>query len=448
MQTTLNTLKLAKNYQKYPEYKDSGVEWFGKVPMHWSMGPLRSVLTERKEKNKDLVTDNILSVMKDVGVIRYADKGDVGNKSSDRPENYKIVYPGDVVVNSMNLVIGSVGQSKELGVTSSVYLIYRAKHDQVLTDYYHYLFRSKSWQKTLGRLGKGIMELRESISADLLKVEPVPIPTKEEQSRVVEFLDSKTKMVDEIIAKKKRQVELLKEKRTAVINQAVTKGLNENVELVDSGIEWIGKIPKGWEVKKVKHLIDSIESGVWGDNSAENNYDIKCLRVADFDYDNLSFSNVGTVRNNQDLSPEKILKRGDVLIEKSGGGEKTPVGRAILFDSDDRMVCANFIDIVRVRGEEVCPGFLVAYLYFLYASRVNVKYIKQNTGIQNINAKQYFQEIISLPNIKEQGQIVSFIDMKISQYKEAHTKLKLSIELLKELKSSLISNVVTGKIKV
>ena len=222
----MKTLKLKKKYETYPEYKDSGVEWFGNIPKGWKVGPVRSVLKERVEKNTKLVSDNILSVMKDVGVIRYADKGDIGNKSSDRPEHYKIVHAGDIVVNSMNLVIGSVGQSRELGVTSSVYIIYYPKNQEISSDYYHYLFRDKSWQKTLGRrLGKGIMELRESIKPYDLRLELVPIPSLSEQNKIVGYLDEKTSLIDQTISKKQKLIELLREKRTAVINRAVTKGL-------------------------------------------------------------------------------------------------------------------------------------------------------------------------------------------------------------------------------
>lgn len=210
----------------------------------------------------------------------------------------------------------------------------------------------------------------------------------------------------------------------------------------------VNKTKEKWKSEKIKHLVKSIESGIWGDEPAENENDIKCLRVADFDYENLSFSEVKTIRNNPDLSKKKILQQGDILVEKSGGGEKTPVGRAILFDSNEKMVCANFIDIVRVNKEKVVPEFLTFYLSVLYSGRINTKYIKQNTGIQNMDIKSYFNEMIPFPEIKVQKEIVESIHKKMKNFDSALIELERSIELLQEFKSSLISNVVTGKIKI
>lgn len=427
----MQTLKLTKKYETYPEYKDSGVEWLNNLPTTWKSVPLRSVLYERREKNKDLVTDNILSVMKDIGVIRYEDKGDVGNKSSDNPSNYKIVYPNDIVVNSMNLKIGSVGISKELGVTSSIYIIYRKSGENVLPHFYNYVFMSKAFQKYVGRLGKGIMEIREAIKPIDLKSEVMPLPPVLEQEKIINYLDEKTALIDQIIEKKEKQIELLKEKRSVTISKHIVENTGAD-----------------WDVKKIKHLVKSIESGIWGDNPLSNEDDIKCLRIADFDYDNFSYSVVETIRNNPKLQERKLLKKGDILMEKSGGGEKTPVGRAILFSSNERMVCANFIDKIRVDKEKILPEFLVLYLSVLYACRVNTKYIKQNTGIQNMDIKEYFGESISYPDIKTQISLTEFVNAKVMACNKAISDVEKTIEILKEFKTSLISNVVTGKIKV
>jgi len=162
----------------------------------------------------------------------------------------------------------------------------------------------------------------------------------------------------------------------------------------------------------------------------------------------LSFSNVETIRNNERLSKRKILQYGDILVEKSGGGEKTPVGRAILFNSNERMVCANFVDVVRVDRNKILPDFLVFYLSILYSERINTKYIKQNTGIQNMDIKAYFGEIVSYPDLKVQKEIVDDIQKKMALFDQSIKKVEETIEFLKEFKASLISNTVTGKIKV
>lgn len=440
----MQTLKLTKKYEKYPEYKDSGVEWFGKVPKDWQVGPLRSVLVERVEKNKKLVTDNILSVMKDVGVIRYADKGDVGNKSSDRPENYKIVHAGDIVLNSMNLVIGSVGQSKELGVTSSVYIIYHPRNKEIFADYYHYLFRNKSWQKTLGRLGKGIMELRESINSDLLKIEPVPIPPFNQQKTIVDFLDEKTFSIDQIIEKKQKLIDFLHEKRTSLINKAVMRGLDHDVELVESGVNNFGKIPKSWSIQKMKFLArkplqyGANEAGLNDDNSQP-----RFIRITDID-------EAGNLRQDifKSLDPELakpyLLEEGDVLFARTGG----TVGKSFRYKKEWGPCCyAGYLIRMSVNQKKINSEYLEyitkADYYWKWIDSIFIR-----STIQNVSAEKYKEFLIALPPIKEQEKILNVLNKEIPLFDEAIKKVEKTIDYLKEFKSSLISSVVTGKIKV
>jgi len=262
------------------------------------------------------------------------------------------------------------------------------------------------------------------------------------------FLDEKTATINDIIKKKKKQIKLLKEKRAAVINHAVTKGFDPRVKLVGSDIEWLGDTPIDWRCTKIKMLIKTTQSGVWGDEPKNNDKDIKCLRVADFDYEYLTTEKPETIRNNPKISSTKVLQKGDILFEKSGGGEKTPVGRAVLYTGEGDVTCANFIDIVRVDNEQIIPDYLVFFLAALYDGRLNTKYIKQNTGIQNIKVNSYFEEQIPLPTIYEQKEIVIKLKKYLKQDRLIESKLKKSIQLLQELRSSLISHAVTGKIKI
>ena len=137
----------------------------------------------------------------------------------------------------------------------------------------------------------------------------------------------------------------------------LTKKYETYPEYKDSGVEWLGKVPKDWEISKARKFISQIEPGIWGDDPKQDSNDIKCLRVADFDFDKLAYKDVETIRNYPNIPSKKILKKNDILIEKSGGGEKQPVGRAIIFNSDEIMTCANFIDIVRVK-KKFCLDFL------------------------------------------------------------------------------------------
>ncbi|MDZ7804947.1 MAG: hypothetical protein U5K34_13305 [Thiohalophilus sp.] len=180
-------------YQFYSDMKDSGVEWLGNIPSGWDSMPIAALLEERTEKNTGEKTDTVLSVMRDIGVILYDDKGDVGNKKSEDIERYKIVRPGDLVVNSMNVIIGSVGVSKYYGALSPVYYVLKPrKHAAIHKDFVGYAFRIKTFQRWLKRLGYGILDHRMRIPMDNLKREYLPVPPYDVQKRSHDFLDHET----------------------------------------------------------------------------------------------------------------------------------------------------------------------------------------------------------------------------------------------------------------
>ena len=163
------TIEKPTTLQRYPAYKDSGVEWLGEIPEHWETLPIRAIFEERNEKNDGPKTDFILSVTKDRGVIPYDEKGAIGNNKSEDIERYKVVYEGDFVINKMNVVIGSLGMSKYFGAFSQVYLVYKPKSAKINIKYYSYIFSNPSFYKSLIRYCTGIMELRESLNKDDFK---------------------------------------------------------------------------------------------------------------------------------------------------------------------------------------------------------------------------------------------------------------------------------------
>lgn len=438
-------IKLNNGFAPYPEYKDSGIEWIGKIPKEWKFDILQHHFS--KVKRTGFQNEELLSVYRDRGVIVKSSRSDNHNKASEDLSTYQLVEKGDLAINKMKAWQGSVAISNHKGIVSPAYYVCKPISNNY-SQFFHYLLRSDIYIKQYEKNSGGVRNDQWDLNYERFRKIEAILPPLETQKKIAEYLDEKTELIDRIIEWKKRLIELLREKRTAIINQAVTKGLDPNVELVDSGIEWIGKIPKGWEVKKLKHFVKTTTSGVWGENQLNNVDDVRCLRIADFNYDNLSYSEADTVRNIAGLKKEKILKKGDILVEKSGGGEKTPVGRAILFHSTEKMVCANFIDIVRVDASEMIPEYFAILLSALYAKRVNVKYIKQNTGIQNLDLKAYFSEYIGFPGLDIQHKIVEYSHLKIMQSFELQSKVEKSIKTLKEFKSSLISNVVTGKVRV
>lgn len=216
---------VTKGLETTVEMKDSGIEWIGQIPKHWKTKRLKQIFDERVEKNRlpngDPVTENILSVMKDVGVINHRDKGLVGNKMSEDITGYKLVHIDDIVVNKMNVMIGSVGISKEFGALSVIYIILKAKSSH-LPKFYDYLFRIKRFQKHLRTISTGILEIREAVNTILFMGQEFPIPPKPEQISIANYLDEKTSNIDQIVKKINENILALQEFRKTLINDVVT----------------------------------------------------------------------------------------------------------------------------------------------------------------------------------------------------------------------------------
>ena len=210
------------NLKPYPKYKDSGVAWLGAVPEHWEVQRLGSLLQERRETNEDLRVTEVLSVFRERGVIPYAEKGNIGNKKSDDISRYKVVRPNDIVVNSMNVIIGSVGLSNFTGCISPVYYILTRREVRDHPKYLNAYFQTKPFQRSLIRLGNGILAHRMQIPMELLKCEPFPRPPSEEQTAIVEYLDTQTAKLDAAISAAQREIALIREFRTRLIADVVT----------------------------------------------------------------------------------------------------------------------------------------------------------------------------------------------------------------------------------
>ncbi|MDZ4164222.1 MAG: restriction endonuclease subunit S, partial [Smithellaceae bacterium] len=209
----------------YPEMKDSGVPWLGEVPEHWEVRRLGALVRERGETNDDNNVTDVLSVMRERGVIPYAEKGNVGNKKSDDITRYKIVRPNDIVVNCMNVIIGSVGLSKYTGCLSPVYYVLTRRAEIDDSRYLNAYFQTKPFQLSLVRIGNGILAHRMRIPMELLKCEPFPRPPAAEQAAIVRFLDYMDRRIGKYIRAKQKLIKLLEEQKQAIIHRAVTRGL-------------------------------------------------------------------------------------------------------------------------------------------------------------------------------------------------------------------------------
>ena len=221
----------------YPAYRDSGWEWLGEVPEHWEVIPLGRALTQRKERNDPIKTTDILSLSLETGVIPYAEKRAGGNKAKEDISGYMLAYPGDIVVNSMNVVVGSVGLSKYFGAVSPVYYMLRPRRENDIVEYFEAVFQDVGFQRSLFGLGNGIMFIESRSSGKLntirlripmtrLKRVFLPYPATCEQAGVVKYLNEATAETDIVRARVNREIDLLREYRTRLIADVVTGKLD------------------------------------------------------------------------------------------------------------------------------------------------------------------------------------------------------------------------------
>ena len=212
----------------------------------------------------------------------------------------------------------------------------------------------------------------------------------------------------------------------------------------DSGIDWIGEIPEHWEIRKLKHLLEKTNSGIWGNNAKNNLDDIVCFRTADFNYSKGCLKENNLTKRNilpKDLY-NRLLKKGDILIEKSGGGDLYPVGRAVRNQTDLRAVCSNFLQFIRIK-ETTNANYIYYYLTASYSKGITTLFFNQTTGIQNLKIGEYLKQYIPLPPLSEQIKIAEYLDRVTGKIDTAIDNSQRMIDLLTERKQIIIQHAVT-----
>ncbi|HEF3536808.1 TPA: restriction endonuclease subunit S [Campylobacter upsaliensis] len=423
-------------------YKPSGIKWLGEIPQSWEIKPLQAIFNQRNEQNNNLEFQTILSLVKDVGVIPYEEKGNVGNKAKDDLQGYKIARVNDLVLNKMNAVIGSLGVSKYDGLVSPIYLVLYIENPNYLIAYYSYLFQTKSIQKFLRKFAYGIMEIRESIDYLEFKKMFLPTPPLQEQKEIAEFLDSKCEKIQNYIDKKQKLITLLQEKKQALINEAVTKGLNPNIESKNSGIEYLGLIPHHWEVRSVATLGKFFK----GSNISKN--DLQDSGVSVVLYGDIYTKYEIKTKQFQSKIAESFAKDktqilfGDLLF--SGSGEtKEDIGKCICYLGNEKAYVGGDVIVLRQMGQDsLFLSYVLNSDYIKYQKAV----ISKGEIIIHIYASNLRDLKIPLPPLQEQKQIANFLDKKCEKINSVIEKTKKQIELVKEYKNTLINEAVCGRI--
>jgi type I restriction enzyme S subunit len=437
----------------YPEYKDSGVEWIGEIPVGWETRRLASL--GLFSKGNGIKKDEV----KPTGspCIRYGEIYTKYNRVFYNPISFIdeetslnciSIQKGDV------LFAGSGESEEEIGKT----LVYYGENDifaggdiiilkliQGLNPLFiSYLMVSNGVNHQKSRNAKGGIIVH--IYPKQLREIQVSIPPFPEQTKIANFLDTKTQQIDKLIQNKEQKIKLLQEKRTAVINQAVTKGLNPDAEMKDSGVEWIGEIPKGWKKKKIKHLTSKIGSGVTPKGGAEvyKTSGIPILRSQNIHFDGLHLSEVAFItREIHESMYRSQVKPNDILLNITGAS----LGRCcVVPDNFSEANVNQHVCILRTLTD-----LDSSYLNYCLSSNVGQTQIwmgENGTAREGLNFESLGNITLFTPSFYEQTKIVSDLDTKTQQIDQLISKEQRKIELLKEYRQSLISDAVTGKIDV
>ena len=417
------------------------------VPNEWDIKKIKYIFDERKETNDPIQTDVLVSLTHNRGVILHSEKGDIGNKEKDDIKKYKIVYPGDIVVNSMNVIIGSSGLSDYFGLVSPVYYMLVKKNRDYNNKFFHYLFRSTVFQKSLIGVGNGILEHRMRVPIDKLGGHFIPLPSASEQKLISHYLDNKTEQIDRLVVKTQKKIELLKEKRTSLINQYVTKGLDPNVEMKDSGVEWIGEIPKHWEISKIKHLASIISKGTTPSTvgeEVEDTGDVRFLKSENIVDGKVSqYPEFFITKETDEVIKRSQLKPNDVLVVIAGA----MVGKTAILDSSIGPANTNqAVSFIRLLDPN-----RTTLIYRWMSSEYVKKTVQTNSVVSaqpNLSMESLGNFYIPLPPSDEWVKINDFLDVQIDKIELLKNLELKKISFLIEYRQSLISSVVTGKVRV
>jgi type I restriction enzyme, S subunit len=449
------------SFPRYPQYKDSGVEWLGEVPGHWETMPLSRTASESESlfidgdwiESKDLSDDG----------IRYLTSGNVGNgyykeqgqgyisEETFTALNCVEVIPGDVLISRLNLPIGRSCVVPDLGgrIVTCVDNVIVRSDPEFDRRFFVYQLTSKSHFSNMENLARGTTMQR--ISRSILGRVRFVFPSFAEQNQIADFLDRETAKIDALVAQQRRLMALLKEKRQAVISHAVTQGLNPQAPMKPSGIEWLGEVPAHWDVTKIKRLVATFEQG-WSPQCegfpVDSDKEWGVLKVG--------CVNGGAFRpeENKTLPPELEpipslgIAMGDLLISRANTRELVGSAAVAKQDYAKLMLCDKLYRI-RFSKAACAPQFIAFYLGTGMArGQIELAASGASSSMVNISQSTILEMELALPESQEQQEIVDFLAIELIKFDTLTTEAQRAIDLLQERRTALISAAVTGQIDV
>ena len=426
------------DYPRYDSYKDSGVDWLGEIPEGW-----------RTEKGKWLFNKMDRPIREDDGIVTCFRDGEVTLRSNRRTDGftnalkehgYQGIRKGDLVIHQMDAFAGAIGVSDSEGKSTPVYSVCVPKEpDQISPYYYMYFMRSMALRGFILSLAKGIRERSTDFRYNDFSKLQLPLPPYNDQVKITEFIEHKTTQIDQAISLKQQQIAKLEEYKQIVIQNAVTKGLNSDALMKDSGVDWIGDIPEHWEVKNLKYIFDFIQTGTTPSTTNES-----------------SFNGDINWYNPRDLNSD-LLKDAERKISSSALARK----EVRLFNADSILVVGigassgktAYMSVESTFNQQITgfhsKSYINKYFFYLIQSMSTLLLGLANYTTLPILNNSFFKSLpLLLPPISEQKEIVKFIssfNIKANEASKAHQN---QIDRLKEYKTILINQAVTGKIKV
>ena len=432
--------------ERYERYKDSGVKWIGEIPGHWGMYKLKYLFKLNKNKNIGNKCNTILSLS--YGKIKI--KKDLNEGlTPESYESYQLLSTGDIVIRSTDLQNDHTslrtGLVKIEGAITSAYIGLK-NLDMSLCDsrFYHYFLHDWDITKAIYNQGKG---LRQSLNWDDIKNMLIPVLDISEQTAIANYLDSATAKIDEAIAQQQKMIDLLNERKQIIINNAVTKGLNPDAPMKDSGVEWIGEIPEHWEIKKLKHVCqafgrigfrgysttDLVDEGEGCITLSPSN-----MRDGKMQYGRCTYLSW----EKYEESPEIKVFNGDILFVKTG----STYGKSSIVE--DLPLEATINPQLLVFKNFTCNNMFLANVLQSTAIKTQVEISVIGGTIPTISQQKILNYVFPFPTEDEQYAIVEYVESKSAPINSAIKAAEKQISLLQERKQIIINDVVTGKVKV
>ncbi len=415
--------------RRYESYKDSGVEWLGEIPSHWDLTIGMNVFRENKRDNKGMKEKTVLSLSYGQIIIKPEEK--LVGLIPESFETYQIVEPNDIIIRCTDLQNDQTslrtGLAKDKGIITSAYLNLKVINNHS-AKFLHYYLHTLDITKVLYKFGSG---LRQNLSfLDFKRLPIIDIPLSEQQ-KISQFLDDKTAKIDQAVDLAEKQIALLKEHKQILIQNAVTRGLNPDVPLKDSGVEWIGQVPEHWEVKKLKFVLTLSNKKEESKNSNKRYIGMENIE---------SFT--GKI-NDIPLIAEGIANsfyKDEILFGKL----RPYLAKSYLADFDG--ICST--EFLVYRSTKVLNNRFALNIFLSYGFIDAVNASTYGSKMPRANAEFISNMFLAIPPLSEQKQIIDYLDKQTAKIDQAIALKTAHIEKLKEYKNVLINDVVTGKVRV